>query len=64
MNALVDVRFTLDIPEHIVNREAGEPDDGSQRWFEKAMINVEQYVREDIVGALEYAYDEPEVEAN
>jgi hypothetical protein len=61
-NALVDLRFTLDIPEDKVEKIAGRPDDGSQEWHEHAWQAVEDWVQDNAPDAMEFVSDEPDVE--
>lgn len=62
-NALVDVRFTLDIPEGKLEELVGRPDDGSDRWYEESFDRAEEYVRDNLPEAIErHALGEPDVE--
>jgi hypothetical protein len=61
-NALLHMRFTLDIPEEKLEALVGRPDDGSDDWFAESAAKAEEWARDDIRGALDYASDEPEVE--
>lgn len=66
-NALVQVRFNLDIPEKVVQRILEhadvDPNDGHPRSFGDALDAIEEAVKNDPMGYLEYA-DEPDVEAD
>jgi hypothetical protein len=66
-NALVQMRFSLNLPEKVVQRilERAEvdPDDGHPRSFGDALDAIEQAVKDDPMGYIEYA-DEPDVEAD
>jgi hypothetical protein len=66
-NALVQMRFNLHLPEKVVKRilEAADvdPDDGNPRSFGNALDAIEEAVKDDPMGYIEYA-DEPDVEAD
>ena len=62
-NALVELRFRLDLSEEVVERIAGSPDDDSQEWHERAWLKIEEAVKEAPAHYLaDHATDEPEVE--
>lgn len=62
-NAIVDLRFKLNLSEETVEKIAGRPDDNSQEWHEEAWKRVEEAVREAPAHYLsDFVTDEPEVE--
>jgi hypothetical protein len=62
MNALVQIRWTIDIPEERLVKLVGRPDDGSDKWFEASGDAAEEWVRDNIIECLEFATGEPDVE--
>lgn len=63
MNVIVQARFSINIPESVVEKLMGRADDSTEEYYEKALDKVEQAVKEDFEGYAEYIMDEPEVEA-
>jgi hypothetical protein len=62
MNALVSLRFTIDVPEDVIERLMGRPDDDSDGYYESASHKAEEWVSDDLMRAIEHAADEPRVE--
>lgn len=66
-NALVRMEYRLNLPEKVVTRileYAGvDPDDGRPQSFGDALDAIEEAVKGDPTGYMDYA-DEPEVEAD
>lgn len=61
-NALIDVRFTLDIPPEKVVAICGE-DDGSEDWFQKAYDKLEHHMQDMWHDYLDYMHNaEAEIE--
>jgi hypothetical protein len=60
-NALVTVTYRLNIPEERLQKIAEVEHADS---FEAALEAVDEWVRDNLPYALEYAADEPEVEAD
>lgn len=67
-NAIVRMDFRLDLPEAVVakilERSMVKPDDGSEGWHSSALGAIEAAVSDDPAHYLEYAADEPDVEAD
>jgi ATP-dependent protease HslVU (ClpYQ) peptidase subunit len=63
MNALVSVRFTVDVPEPVLERLVGRADDESDEWYRAACEAAEEWVRDDLLRALEHA-GEPDVDCD
>lgn len=61
-NALGRIVTPIDIPESKLVELVGEPDDGTERWFEAACNEAESWVKENLAETLEQYADEPEVE--
>lgn len=51
-NALVQIRWTLDIPETKLVTLMGRPDDDSDDWYQESAGKAEEYVRENIMDAI------------
>lgn len=65
-NTLVTVRWTLDIPEDKLAELVGRPDDDTDEWWQESGEKAAEYVRDNIMDALErygQAY-EPDVECD
>ena len=63
MNCIVQARFSINIPESVVEKLMGRADDSSEEYYEKALDKVEQAVKEDFDFYSQYIMDDPEVEA-
>lgn len=62
-NVLVDVRFVVDVPESRVLQLVGRPDDDSQEFYEDACVAAGEWVRDNMMDALDLA-GEPDVEVD
>jgi hypothetical protein len=62
-NVLVDVWFTVDVPEDRVLKLVGRPDDDSQEWYEAAGIAAGEWVRDNMMDALDLA-EPPDIEVD
>jgi hypothetical protein len=47
MNACVELRFTLNLPQHVLERLVGRSDDGSDEWHEEAGAAAVEAVEND-----------------
>jgi hypothetical protein len=63
MNVIVQARFSINIPESVVEKLMGRADDGTEVYYEAALEKVENAVKEDFEHYAEYIMDEPAVEA-
>lgn len=62
-NMIVHCTFSLNIPERKVADLVRQPDDDSDSWFQMAATNVEDYVRNNVMDAVQaYSQGEPSVE--
>jgi hypothetical protein len=52
-NALISVRFTVDVPEEKLADIAATPDDGTDSWYEEAAVAAEEWVRDNPMDAIE-----------
>lgn len=62
-NAIVDVRFFLDLPESKLVELVKDIPPDDETWFEAACNAAEQYVADNLSDCLDrYATNEPDIE--
>lgn len=58
MTELVRITFTVELPAEVVEGIVGQPDDGSDEYYEKAGPKIERAVGDDPMNFLDYSVGE------
>lgn len=56
--AYIDLTFSIQLPEDVVDDLVGRIDDDSQEWTEDAQVAVEDAIASDPLQFMEYAVSE------
>ena len=63
-NALARVTYRLDVPEEVLEKLVGRPDDDSEEWYQESLARLEEELKDEPLPFLVYAAAEPDVDVD